>query len=202
MIERYTFHERVCHWMTALTYTYCLATGLALYTPHLFWLALALGGGPTSRFWHPVIGVGFVVCAIWMHAMWRGDMSMTDADRKWMQGVRDYIENHDDRVVAQGRFNAGQKQFYWIMYYGAALLLVSGIVMWFPEYMPIWLRAPMIVLHECAALVTIGGFIIHVYMGVFMVPGGLHAILTGSVTRGWAKAHHALWYRAVTGDRE
>lgn len=202
MIERYTFHERICHWATAVAYSYCLLTGLALYTPHLFWIALALGGGPTSRFWHPLMGVAFAACAMWMHGMWRRDMSLTDADRSWMKGVRDYIENHDDLVVPQGRFNAGQKEFYWIMYYGAALLLVSGVVMWFPEYMPIWLRAPMVMLHECAALVTIGGFIIHVYMGVFLVPGGLRAMCTGYVTRGWAKAHHALWYKEVAGGPE
>jgi formate dehydrogenase subunit gamma len=199
-IERYTFRERICHWSTALAYLYCLGTGLALYTPHLFWIAFALGGAATSRFWHPVMGVGFFVCAVWMHGMWRRDMTITDVDRKWMNGVRDYIENRDDKVVPQGRFNAGQKQFYWIMYYGAMLLLLSGVVMWFPEFMPIWLRAPMIVLHECAALITIGGIIVHIYMGVFMVPGGLRAIATGYVTRGWAKAHHALWYKQVTGE--
>ena len=53
-----------------------------------------------------------------------------------------------------------------------------------------------------AALITIGGIIIHVYMGVFLVPGGLGAITTGYVTRGWAKAHHALWYRQVAGGSE
>jgi len=201
-IERYTFHERICHWATALTYTYCLATGLAFYTPHLFWIAVALGGAPTSRFWHPVIGVAFFACAIWMHGMWRRDLSITEQDRRWLKDVRDYVENHDDRVVPQGRFNAGQKEFYWVMFFGALALLISGVPMWFPEYMPAGLRAPMVLLHECAALLTIGAFIIHVYMGVFMVPGGVRAIVTGYVTRGWARAHHALWYRAVTGDSE
>jgi len=202
MIERYTFRERLCHWTTGLAYLYCLLTGLAFYTPHLFWIAMALGGAPTSRFWHPWMGFAFVACAFWMHAIWRRGMTMTDADRRWMKGVKNYVENRDELVPPQGRFNAGQKEFYWVMYYGALLLVISGAFMWFPEYTPIWLRSPMIVLHECAALATIGGFIIHVYMGVFMVPGGLQAMLTGYVTRGWAKAHHLLWYRSVTGDSE
>jgi len=58
-IQRYTFRHRVMHWLAALAYSYCLATGLAFYTPHLFWLAVVLGGGPTSRFWHPILGLGF-----------------------------------------------------------------------------------------------------------------------------------------------
>jgi len=202
MIERYQFHERMCHWSTALAYVYCLSTGLAFYTPHLFWMAVVLGGAPTSRFWHPLIGLVFVACAMWMHAIWRRDMSFTDADRRWMKDVKYYVENRDELVPAQGRFNAGQKEFYWVMYYGALLLLISGAFVWFPEYTPIWLRAPMIVLHECAALATIGAFIIHIYMSLFTVPGGLHAMLTGYVSRGWARAHHLLWYRSVTGDRE
>jgi len=65
-IERYTFRERVMHWLTGLTYLYCLATGLAFYSPHFFWLATVLGGGPTSRFWHPILGVVFLMGTLWM----------------------------------------------------------------------------------------------------------------------------------------
>ena len=43
-VLRYTFQERVMHWATALAYSYCLATGLAFYTPYLFWMAVILGG--------------------------------------------------------------------------------------------------------------------------------------------------------------
>ena len=48
---------------------------------------------------------------------------------------------------------------------------------------------------------TIGGFIIHVYMSVFMVPGSMTAITTGYVSRAWARTHHRLWYLRVTGSR-
>ncbi len=47
VIERYTFRERIMHWCTGLTYLYSLATGLAFYSPHLYWLAYMLGGPPT-----------------------------------------------------------------------------------------------------------------------------------------------------------
>jgi len=102
----------------------------------------------------------------------------------------------------QERFNAGQKLFYWAMLYGALLLLLSGFFLWLPEYIPrqaAWVRPLMILVHEIAALATIGGFIIHIYMGVFFVPGSMHAITTGTVSRAWARAHHRLWYMRVTG---
>lgn len=201
-IQRYSYGERLMHWLTALTYTYCLATGLAFYTPHLFWIALVLGGGSTSRFWHPFIGVAFLAVAFWMHHTWRRDMAITETDKRWLGRVNDYITNEDAILPLQERFNAGQKLFYWLMYYGALWLLLSGLVIWFPEYIPFgiaWLRSLAILIHEIAALLTIGGFIIHVYMSVFLVPGSVSAMTGGSVPKAWAKAHHRLWYLRMTG---
>lgn len=200
MIERYRFPERLCHWVSAFSYCYCLGTGLAFYTPYLFWIAIALGGGPTSRFLHPLGGLLFVLAAMWMHQVWRGDMGITAADRDWLAKSSEYATNNDSAVPPQGRFNAGQKVFYWAMFCGAILLLLSGSVMWFPELMPAglgWLRGIAILVHESAALVTIGAFIIHLYMGIFMVPGSLEAIVRGRVSESWARSHRRLWFERV-----
>lgn len=200
MIERYPFHERICHWLTGFAYLYCLATGLAFYSPYLFWLAVMLGGGPTSRFWHPMVGVVFVIATSWMHQIWRGDVKIEAADKEWLDKAKYYVQNEDEKVPAQGKFNAGQKIFYWAMFYGAFLLLLSGAFMWFPEYTPQMLRPWMIIIHEGAALITIGAFIIHVYMGVFTVPGSVDAMVHGFVSKDWAKAHHRLWFQQKTGE--
>ncbi len=201
-IERYTFRERIMHWITGLTYLYCLATGLAFYSPHFYWLATVLGGGPTSRFWHPIIGLGFLMGTLWMQNLWHRDMEITETDKRWLDRVENYVSNQDQLLPLQERFNAGQKLFYWLMYYGALLLLLSGFFLWVPEYIPrqaAWVRPLMVLIHEVAALATIGGFIIHIYMGVFFVPGSMTAITSGWVSPGWAKAHHRLWYLRVTG---
>jgi formate dehydrogenase subunit gamma len=200
VIERYPFHERICHWLTGFAYLYCLATGLAFYSPYLFWLAVMLGGGPTSRFWHPMVGVVFVIATSWMHQIWRGDVKIEAADKEWLDKAKYYVQNEDEKVPAQGKFNAGQKIFYWAMFYGAFLLLLSGAFMWFPEYTPQMLRPWMIIIHEGAALITIGAFIIHVYMGVFTVPGSVDAMVHGFVSKDWAKAHHRLWFQQKTGE--
>jgi formate dehydrogenase subunit gamma len=196
-VERYTLQERLNHWLAGLSYLYLLMSGLALYSPYLYWMAAVLGGGPTVRFWHPWFGLLFSIAVLWMHAIWRGEMRTTAADIAWRREVKKYIENDDDEMPPAGRFNAGQKQFYWVMFYGMFVLSLSGIVMWLPEYMPRGLRPVAVILHEIAALSTIGAFIIHVYMGVFVVPGGLRAIVHGYVSRGWAKAHHRLWYDRI-----
>jgi formate dehydrogenase subunit gamma len=199
-IDRYNFGERLCHWTSAVTYVYCMATGLAFYTPYLFWMAIALGGGATSRFWHPWFGLGFFIVQMWMHHLWSLDMHFSDADRAWLKEVKNYAENRDDLVPPAGRFNAGQKQFYWAMYFGAFGLLVSGLFLWFPEWIPFslaWVRPVMVLIHEISALVTIGAFLIHIYMGVFLVPGGVRGMLVGRVPRSWAKTHHELWLKTL-----
>jgi formate dehydrogenase subunit gamma len=199
-IVRYTLHERLNHWLAGLSYLYLLLTGLALFSPHLYWIASVLGSGPTIRFWHPWIGLAFCIAMLWMHRLWSADMRATDADRAWNREVKKYIENRDEEMPPADRFNAGQKLFYWVMFFGMILLLISGIVMWFPEYVP-WdlraLRPTAVILHEIGALITIGAFIIHVYMGVFLVPGGLGAIVHGYVSLAWAKTHHRLWFNRM-----
>jgi formate dehydrogenase subunit gamma len=202
-ILRYTLNERVNHWIAGLTYLYCLATGLAFWSPYVFWMAVVLGGGPASRFWHPWFGLVFTASVFWMYKIWRRDMLMSDADRAWSKSIRFYIRNEDENLPPIGRFNYGQKLFFWAMFFGVMLLLVSGVGLWFVESIPWslrWLRYLAVALHVGAALLTIGAFIIHVYMGTAMVRGGFTSIIRGEVSPEWAKAHHRLWYEQVTRD--
>jgi formate dehydrogenase subunit gamma len=200
-ILRYTLLERTIHWIAALTYCYVLLTGLAFYTPHLYWIATLLGGVPTSRFWHPWVALVFFAALVWMLRAWMADMRITAVDQKWGQAMDRYIRNEDEALPPAERFNLGQKYFFWVMLWGGILLLISGAVLWFPERIP-WslrdLRYAAVLLHVAAALVTIGAFIIHVYMGTAMVRGGFTSIIRGEVSPAWAKAHHRLWYERLT----
>ena len=52
-VPRFSFEERAIHWLAALSFLYAALTGLALWSPRLFWLASIFGGGNTVRGWHP-----------------------------------------------------------------------------------------------------------------------------------------------------
>jgi formate dehydrogenase subunit gamma len=202
-ILRYSLGERVNHWIAALTYIYCLVTGLAFWSPYLFWLAVIVGGGPAARFWHPWFGLVFTASVFGMYSSWQRDMTTTTADRGWEKSIRFYIRNEDQNLPPIGRFNYGQKLFFWVMFYGVILLLASGVGLWFVESIPWslrWLRYLAVAIHVATALITIGAFIIHVYMGTAMVRGGFTSIIRGEVSPVWAKTHHRLWYEQVTGD--
>jgi len=197
-IVRYSLEERVVHWVAGLSYLYLLLSGLAFFLPLLYWLTIPLGGGETARAWHPWAGVIFSLAVAWMYRLWRRDMRATAADRAWKRTLRQYIRNEDESVAPAGRFNPGQKSLFWLMYWGGAALLVSGLALWFTEYIP-WslrvLRFAAILVHVTAALATIAGFIVHIYMGLAVVRGGWSAIVRGEVTEEWARAHHPLWTR-------
>jgi len=73
-VLRYTLKERLTHWVAAGAYMYLLLTGLAFWSPWLFWVAVILGGAPVSRMLHPWAGLIFFA-AVWnMYAMWAPQM--------------------------------------------------------------------------------------------------------------------------------
>jgi formate dehydrogenase subunit gamma len=203
-VERYNFAERAYHWINAIAYTYLLLTGLAIFTPLAYWLAYVLGGPATIRYWHPWIGLVYLATIFWMHRMWKRDMQKIPEDERWSKNLRAYAENRDELMPPQGRFNAGQKQFWWVMLYCTIILLITGIIMWIPEKMPRelhWVLPITVFIHSATALVTIAAFIIHVYMSVWVTPGSMKAMVDGHVSTTWARTHHRLWFEKITGRR-
>jgi formate dehydrogenase subunit gamma len=201
-VLRYTFHERLMHWLSGVSYVYLLMTGLAIWSPWLAWLAVILGGLTISRALHPWAGLVFFVSVVWMYFVWASQMHATDRDREWWHRLRYYVTNEDDELPPEDRFNAGQKALFWGFFWCSIVLLLTGLVLWQPHWIPWDLRAfrlISIILHPIAALLTIGLFIIHVYMGTAVEPGAFGSIVRGDVTRRWAARYHRAWYDRIAG---
>ena len=180
---RYVFRERLMHSCAAVSYVYLLLTGLAFWSPSFYWIATVLGGGFLARAMHPWVGVVFALVATWMLLSWSAVMRPTEDDRAWRKAMWHYIRNEDQHVPRSGRFNYGQKMQFWVMTISAFVLLLSGLVLWFPESIPAnaaIIREIAVLVHAITALVTIGAFIIHVYMGVVVVPNGQAIVIGGS----------------------
>lgn len=196
-IERFSFTERAVHWMAALSFLYAALTGLALWTPSLFFLASLFGGGEAVRRWHPWGGVVFAVVLGAMFRNWASDMKVDAEDREWLRNAHRYAA-HDDRGLPEpGRFNAGQKLLFWIQAIAALVLFASGVVLYWPELMPRGLRLLAVLVHPGAAVVAMAGILVHVYMGTAAVPEALRGMIQGSVSEAWARAHHPRWYRGI-----
>jgi formate dehydrogenase subunit gamma len=202
-ILRYAFQERLTHWIAAGSYTYLLLTGLAFWSPWCFWLAVILGGGQVSRMLHPWAGLIFTIAILKMYGMWATQMRSTAADKSWWGSIGHYIRNEDDKMPAAGRYNPGQKLLFWGFLTCGILLFLTGIILWFPEYIP-WnlrfLRYLAVLIHPAAALLTIALFLVHVYMSVFAERGAFGSIVRGDVSLTFAKRYHPAWYEEITGQ--
>jgi formate dehydrogenase subunit gamma len=207
-VLRYTFTERLVHWVAGVSYVYLLLNGLALWSPYMWWIAAILGGGPLARATHPWVGLVFVVSVLYMYMLWKQDMVITETDRRWGKTIGAYVRNEEEELspvearrsfdmwAPVDRFNLGQKHLFWVMFWSGIVLLLTGLVLWWTEYIP-WslrfLRYIAVVIHPVAFLVTMGGFIIHVYMGTAVVRGGFTSVIRGEVSERWARHYHRLW---------
>jgi formate dehydrogenase subunit gamma len=194
---RFTVRERVVHWIVALSFLYTALTGLALWSPRMYWLSYILGGGPTVRAWHPLAGVIFIAVFVAMFQKWHTQMQLDIDDRKWLRQAHRYAVHDTAQLPEAGRFNAGQKALFWVQSVIGILLLASGIVLWFPEVMPRALRVIAVFVHPLAAVISIAGIIIHIYMGTAAVPEAFRGMIQGWVTPRWAALHHPKWYREI-----
>ncbi len=214
-ILRYTLSERVVHSISGVSYIYLLLNGLGLWSPSLWWMIVILGGGPLARLMHPWVGLIFVASVFWMYKMWKDDMRITDMDRKWSKTLGKYVRNEEEELTPVearrgweqwapvDRFNLGQKYLFWVMFWAGIVLLLTGLVLWFTEYIPrslSFLRFIAVLLHPIAFLATLGGFIIHVYMGTAVVRGGFSSVIRGEVSESWARHYHRLWLDRITGN--
>jgi formate dehydrogenase subunit gamma len=199
-ILRYTIQDRVTHWVAALTYIYLMLTGLAFWSPSLFWLAALFGGGQLSRMLHPWVGLIYMGAIIYMAALWARQMRVSENDKAWWRSLRFYITNQDSKMPPAGRYNAGQKLLFWGFFYCGLLLLISGVILWFTELVP-WnlrsLRYAAVLIHPAAAMLTIGLFMIHIYMSVFAERGAFSSIIHGDVSEKFAKRYHPGWYEEL-----
>ncbi len=202
-VLRYSLRERLVHWVAAASYIYLLLTGLAIWSPWLFWVAVILGGPHVSAKLHPWAGLIFCGAVSRMYSMWAPQMKITGVDKQWWGSLSHYIRNEDDKMPPAGRYNAGQKILFWSFFWAGLALLVSGLVLWFPEYIS-WnlrvLRYLAVFIHPVAALVTIANFMIHIYMSVFAERGAFGSVIRGDVSIAFAKRYHPGWYKEIVGE--
>ena len=198
-VHRFSFAERLVHWVVGVGFVVLLLSGLAFSHPSVFWLTGLLGGGPSARVLHPIIGVIYSVALLAMILLWMRDMRLEQSEVKWLKSVRHYATHDKDNVPPVGKYNPGQKLFFWIMAAIGIAHLVSGIPMWFPRGalgVGAFTAGAVNAMRLVHYVTTVGGgllLIVHVYLGTLAFPGTARGMLHGSVSQAWARHHHPLW---------
>jgi len=125
-IVRYSFRERLMHWMNGFAYLYLMLTGLAFWSPWLLWIAVVLGGTQISRMLHPWVGLFFAFTLGWMFIVWASEMHTTETDKKWLDSIQHYIRNEDEEMPPAGRYNMGQKTVVLGLYFLRRAVVAFG----------------------------------------------------------------------------
>ena len=195
-MSRYTGAQRVNHWITAALFTLLTISGLALFSPYLFFLTGLFGGGQSTRAVHPWFGVFLILSFAVLFVRFAKLNIPNGDDIKWMRKLPDIVRNRHEGLPAIGKYNAGQKGVFWSQ---TALILVmffSGLVIWdqyFGTYTGIESKRWALLAHSLAAVVAIAIIMVHIYAGLW-IRGTSRAMIRGSVSGGWARRHHRKWF--------
>ena len=203
-VDRYTAGARINHWVTAISLVLLALSGLALFTPALYFLTGLFGGGQWTRTIHPWIGVVLFVSFFGLFVrFWRANLWKAE-DGTWMARLRDVLGGHEENLPEVGKYNAGQKVVFWAMSLLIIVLIVSGFAIWdqyFAQYTTIDQKRWAVLIHAMAAVTIICVWIVHVYAAIW-VRGTINAMTKGRVTGGWAWRHHRKWLRELVSGKK
>lgn len=209
-ILRHSAATRLVHWVLAVGFMVAMSTGLSLYWRSILGWAMPLFGGKELavllHFW---CGIGFAVLALPMFLIWRARMRWTPADSEFVRNLREHAL-HPGRQQPQetGFFNGGQKLFFILVSWSAAILLFTGLVWWFKKdlfqfkkdfFQPFYVVCRMT--HRALGVVIAAGFLAHLYKSTLGERGTLRSMITGKVTEEWARSRRPAWHKEVGGGR-
>ena len=198
-IVRHRLSSRVIHWLVAVFFFVALFTGMPIWSPVFGWMAYLFGGLSVCRWLHAWSGVAFAAAVLLMLVLWARDMMFDAHDRKF--NIAEYLRFSEADDPEVGKYNAGQKFFFWMVIATGIVILLTGIVLWWPTYFSQTLRSISILLHGICFIGFFAAIVGHIYLGTAAEPGTFGSMTRGTVTRQWARLHHPRWYRDVTGDR-
>jgi len=202
-IVRHKLSTRLIHWSVALTFFLCVITGMPIWIPIFGWMASLVGGLEVARLIHPYTGVLFFIASLFQYFHWLPDMHFEKDQKGWFgPKLISYMRWEQEPATEGGKYNGGQKFFFYMVNLAALGLLLSGIPMWFPLGFPAWLRELCYIVHDVTFILFFCSIVAHIYLGTAAEPGTFRAMTRGTVTRAWARFHHPQWFRDVTGEGE
>ena len=203
-IRRFDGLERATHFAMAASFVLLAITGvIILWGKHLVlpWLghsafaAVTAGAKHVHNFAGPVFAASILLGFI----VYVKDNIPRAADWAWLRKAGGMFSG---REVPSGKFNGGEKAWFWIglVLLGTALS-VTGLLLDFPTFDRRTLQVSNMV-HLGAAVFFIALGLAHAYMGTIGVEGAWRAMREGRVDEAWARQHHSLWYEEVRGQGE
>lgn len=199
LILRTKFPERLCHWMIVLCFFLAATSGLSWFYPSFSWLSSFLGTPQLARVLHPFLGIAVFLGLCYMFVRFVKYNLPAKTDGIWFRNVKGVLMNRHDQPLRIGKYNAGQKVLFWLIMLSIVVLLISGLIMWrayFAEFFPVSVLRLAILAHAVAGIGLILLILGHIYLAIW-VRGSITGMVTGYVSRAWARQHHDRWYEEL-----
>ncbi|QDH14314.1 formate dehydrogenase subunit gamma [Formicincola oecophyllae] len=202
VILRCDWTGRALHWLNVCVFGLAVFSGLSFYFPSLDWMGHLLGPGQLARTLHPFMGIAAFCCLMFMFMKFVHHNIPNKYDVLWFKNIIPILENKHNVDLHIGKYNAGQKLLFWCLMSLIWVLLLSGLVIWrkyFANLFPQSVVQIAVLVHSMAATIIILLVMGHIYFG-FWVKGSITGMVTGWVTRRWARVHHDRWFEEVMRD--
>lgn len=203
VVHRYTLPARINHWITAISLVLLALSGLALFSPSLYFLTGLFGGGQMTRFIHPWIGVVLFISFLGLFFRFFRLNLWEKNDSVWVGRLRDVLAGDEEKLPEVGKYNAGQKMVFWSMSLLILVLITSGVIIWdqyFGHFFTVEQKRVAVLIHSVTAIIAICVWIVHVYAAIW-VRGTIGAMTRGRVTGGWAWRHHRKWLKQLVASK-
>lgn len=208
-IKRFTTFQRYVHWITAILFIGLAISGLLLmFGRHIIMPVFGAEFGGTfmllMKRLHDLSGPVFAIALVVLTFTFIKGNFPHISDLKWVLKGGGLLGWH----APAGRYNAGEKGWYWIAVLVGVVVVVSGLILDFPNFAATrelgftlfnleQTRNTMTFyhwIHSISTVLIMAAAMGHIYMGTIAMEGALEAMQTGYCDANWAKEHHDLWY--------
>ncbi len=200
---RYRLGPRIIHAVLASSFLLLFISGFILLWPPLSWLA----AGGTSRLLHRIAGVGFIsvpfLFIIFDRAAAREllveSFQYDKDDIAWLKNMLGYYFGNAANMPPQGRLNAGQKLHHAAVVIMSAVVVASGLVLWFGKgSMGGVILGIVAGVHVFSMLVLSVLLVGHVYFT--FVYSALPGMTTGYISEEAARREHPKWVEEILAE--
>ena len=199
-IMRFSLWQRIVHWYTATTVIVLALSGLVILFGRALLIPLfgkdafsVLAEG--SKIVHNFVGPLFVVAVLMLIVTFLAGNMFRKGDLKWFSSGGGMIKG---KHASAGRYNAGEKLWFWIASIAGILIAVTGVVLDFPGFGQTREAMQLAeIIHASLAIVLIAVAFGHIYIGTLGTQGAFDAMSKGHVDANWARQHHDRWYEEM-----
>ncbi|WP_417326605.1 formate dehydrogenase subunit gamma [Halarcobacter sp.] len=199
----FTLFNRIIHGMAAISFIIIVPTGLIMMFGSTF------GGGAfvtACKELHAVATVLFMISVVPMFLMWLRSMLFTADDIKWFMILGGYLSK-EKKPVPAGKFNAGQKMWFWVCTIGGVAMIFTGATLYVQDLnlavltmfglTKIEMLRLCIIVHNVVGLAMVALFFTHLYMSIFAIKGAIVSMINGYKEEEEIEILHSSYYKEL-----